>query len=129
MKAVSWSADCIKRLPRSPSPACISPTHSIPCSGLILLPPRNSVSATLALLIDLRSRRISRRRGTYNPMLDEKTPFAPVTTTHNSSPDSYQLHDISRPYKAQRPFEAGHFGYSAPSEQTTYDGGAGGKRL
>ncbi|MCJ1262213.1 hypothetical protein MMC22_002083 [Lobaria immixta] len=87
------------------------------------------VSATLALLIDLRTRRISTRRGTYDPMLDEKTPFPPATTTHNSSPDPYQLHDASRPYKAQRPFEAGHFGYSAPSEQTTYDGGAPGGRL
>ena len=34
-------------------------------------------------------------------------------------------HDAARPYKVQRPIEAQQFGYSAPSEQTSYGGGGG----
>ena len=94
---------------------------------------RNSVSTTLALLVDLRIRRTSTCRGTYDPMRDEKTSFPAATSFHISSPDPYQnrrvSHEVSRPYKVQRPFEAGHFGYNAPSEQTTYDGGVGEDRL
>ena len=32
-------------------------------------------------------------------------------------------HDLARPYKVQRPIEAQQFGYTAPSEQTSYGGG------
>lgn len=35
-------------------------------------------------------------------------------------------YDSARPYKVQRPIEAQQFGYSAPSEQTSYGGGGGG---
>lgn len=31
-------------------------------------------------------------------------------------------HELARPYKVQKPVEAGDFGYTAPSEQTRYDG-------
>lgn len=34
-------------------------------------------------------------------------------------------YDSARPYKVQRPIEAQQFGYSAPSEQTSYGGGGG----
>lgn len=34
-------------------------------------------------------------------------------------------HELSRPYKIQKPIEAGQFGYVAPSEQTRYDGPGG----
>lgn len=64
-------------------------------------------------------------------MLDEKIRFPYATTI--SLPDPYQnrgvSQEVSRPYKVQRPFEAGHFGYNAPSEQTTYDGGMRDERL
>lgn len=32
-------------------------------------------------------------------------------------------HDTQRPYKLQRPIEAGKFGYRRPEEQTSYGGG------
>lgn len=38
-------------------------------------------------------------------------------------------HGLSRPYKVQRPIQAQQFGYSAPSEQTTYDSGVWGQRV
>lgn len=34
-------------------------------------------------------------------------------------------HELARPYKVQKQFEAEQFGYQAPSEQTTYDGAGG----
>ena len=34
-------------------------------------------------------------------------------------------YDIARPYKVQKPIEAQQFGYSQPSEQTSYGGGGG----
>lgn len=34
-------------------------------------------------------------------------------------------HDLARPYKVQKPIEAQQFGYSAPTEQTSYGGGGG----
>ena len=34
-------------------------------------------------------------------------------------------HDVARPYKVQKPIEVQQFGYSAPSEQTSYGGGTG----
>ena len=36
-----------------------------------------------------------------------------------------ERHEMERPYKVQKPIEAQHFGYQAPSEQTTYAGGGG----
>ena len=32
-------------------------------------------------------------------------------------------HDLQRPYKVQKPYEAQRFGYSHPEEQTSYGGG------
>lgn len=130
MKAVSWSAECIRHLPPLPLLACVFIILAIPSAKLTLYLPCDSVSATLAFLVDLRTRRVSTRRGTYDPMLDEKPSFpATATTAPILSPDPYRnrgvSHEVSRPYKVQRPFEAEHFGYSAPSEQTTYEGGAG----
>lgn len=34
-------------------------------------------------------------------------------------------HDLARPYKVQKSIEAQQFGYSAPTEQTSYGGGGG----
>ena len=31
-------------------------------------------------------------------------------------------HEVKKPYKVQQTIEVEHFGYSAPTEQTTYDG-------
>ena len=55
------------------------------------------------------------------------------TSTHDidahgaSSGTSAPLHNFSqpqRPYNVHRPMQASQFGYTAPSEQTTYGGGA-----
>ena len=136
MKAASWSAECIRHLPPLPSLACVFIILAIPSAKLTLYLPCDSVSATLAFLVDLRTRRVSTRRGTYDPMFDEKSSFpaaAAATTAPILSPDPYRnrgdSHEVSRPYKVQRPFEAEHFGYRAPSEQTTYEGRAGVERL
>ena len=34
-------------------------------------------------------------------------------------------HDDAKPYKVQKPIEAQQFGYSVPTEQTSYGGGGG----
>ena len=34
-------------------------------------------------------------------------------------------HEVKKPYKVQRAIQAQEFGYSAPSEQTSYDGVGG----
>lgn len=39
--------------------------------------------------------------------------------------DNSSSHELARPYKVQKPIEAGKFGYGAPSEQTRYDGPSG----
>ena len=98
----------------------------------------NPRSATLlATLLDLHTHRKSTKLGNYNPMLDVKRPIAysispPQPTSYSQAPDPYEAqgqremsHDIARPYKVQRPIEAQQFGYSAPTEQTTYAGGGG----
>lgn len=102
---------------------------------LILTNPR--FATLLATLLDLHTHRKSTKLGNYNPMLDVKRPAAysispPQPTSYSQAPDPYEAqgqretsHDIARPYKVQRPIEAQQFGYSAPSEQTTYAGGSG----
>ena len=65
----------------------------------------------------------------YNQMLDIKAP----TNVRSSSPfhegrvdGGYGGHDVQRPYRTQRTFQAEQFGYAQPEEQTTYGGGGGG---
>lgn len=90
-----------------------------------------SLSTAFSLFLDLRTRRTSTYRGTYNPMEDTKHLSSTNTQQQLDPPqeDPYSTrslsHEISRPYKVQRPIEAQQFGYSAPSEQTTYDGPTG----
>ncbi|MCJ1229155.1 hypothetical protein MMC12_005820 [Toensbergia leucococca] len=81
-----------------------------------------------AVLLDLRTYRLTTHRGKYNPMMDIKHPF-PISSPSNPH-DPYQpprdipefSHEITKPYKVQQTIEVQQFGYSAPSEQTTYDG-------
>lgn len=93
----------------------------------------------LALVLDMRIQRNSTQLGKYNPMLDVKGP----TNVRSSSPFGASVanlneqeegvvpeirvkgpsHDLQRPYKVQKPIEAGRFGYSQPEEQTSYGGG------
>jgi len=95
----------------------------------------------LALVLDMRIQRNSTQLGKYNPMLDVKGP----TNVRSSSPFGASVanlheqeegvvpeirvkgpsHDLQRPYKVQKPIEAGRFGYSHPEEQTSYGGGGG----
>ena len=85
-------------------------------------------STILALLLDVHVQRKSRARGKYNQMLDIKAP----TNVRSSSPfhdavgAEHGGHDVQRPYRTQRTFQAEQFGYSQPEEQTTYGGGGGG---
>jgi len=95
----------------------------------------------LALLLDMRIQRKANQLGRYNPMLDVKgpgnarsnSPFGASTANLNVQEDGVvphilvkaPSHDLQRPYKVQRPIEAGKFGYSQPEEQTSYGGGGG----
>lgn len=95
----------------------------------------------LALLLDMRIQRNSTQLGTYNQMLDVKgqtnvrssSPFGASHGHLNEQEDGVvpeirvkgPSHDLQRPYKVQRPIEAGRFGYSQPEEQTSYGGGGG----
>lgn len=87
-----------------------------------------TLSTILALLLDVHVQRKSRARGKYNQMLDIKAP----TNVRSSSPFHDTVgaenggHDVQRPYRTQRTFQAEQFGYSQPEEQTTYGGGGGG---
>ena len=63
-------------------------------------------------------------------MLDIKAP----TNVRSSSPfhdadENNGGHDVQRPYRTQRTFQAEQFGYAQPEEQTTYGGGGGGGDL
>lgn len=64
----------------------------------------------------------------YNQMLDIKAP----TNVRSSSPfhdvggEGEGGHDLQRPYRTQRTFQAEQFGYAQPEEQTTYGGSGGG---
>jgi len=95
-----------------------------------------AVSTLLALALDLHVQRRTKERGVYNQMLDIKGP----TDVRSNSPFHQNEHlgastpdirvrepsaDLQRPYKVQRPIEAGHFGYAQPEEQTSYGGGGG----
>lgn len=90
----------------------------------------------LALALDLRVQRKTKERGIYNQMLDIKgptevtssSPFHQADDLNASVPDVRVMRpstDLQRPYKVQRPIEAGHFGYEQPEEQTSYGGGGG----
>ena len=133
MKLASWSAGFTKLSLPSPSPDCKLHFlyHVLPNAkfNLTVIP---SVSTLAALLLDLRTLHQSRYRGKYNPMLDEKMrQHVVMETLHDSSYREPSLefpeysHEVKKPYKVQRPIEAQHFGYSAPSEQTAYDGPGG----
>ncbi|KAL9118440.1 MAG: hypothetical protein Q9187_005015 [Circinaria calcarea] len=85
------------------------------------------LSSVLSLLLDVRVNRKVASRGTYNSMQDIK---APPNLTPDVLHESYgqaslefpESSHVKKPYKVQRPIEAQDFGYSAPSEQTSYDG-------
>jgi len=95
----------------------------------------------LALALDMRIQRNSTQLGKYNQMLDVKvptnvrstSPFGASVGNLNEQEDGVvpkihvrsPSHDLQRPYKVQRPMEAGRFGYSHPEEQTSYGGGGG----
>ena len=84
-----------------------------------------------SFLLDLRTNRQATSRGTYNSMRDIKV--APNTSSNhpNGSYEESTLevpeysYGVKRPYVIQRPIEAQEFGYSAPSEQTSYNGSGG----
>lgn len=101
---------------------------SLVTSNSLLLP---RVSTALSLVLDIRTRRISHQQGTYNSMQDVKISL-PKSSQHDTvSPYSESnggrslSHETLRPYSVQRPMEAQQFGYSMPSEQTTYDNPSG----
>ncbi len=86
------------------------------------------LSTAFSLVLDLRTRRIFHHRGAYNSMQDVKISLPIISNEHNfaphqdySSPGSVSYETL-RPYMMQRPMEARQFGYTIPSEQTTYDG-------
>jgi len=105
------------------------------------------VSTLLATLYDIRTHRLAFGRGTYNPMAEPKIlsaspyestrsvsyhdgPAATTTSYSDMDIDTREqplqspewAHEAKGTYKTQRPIEVNQFGYSAPSEQTAYDG-------
>ena len=89
------------------------------------------ISTLLALLLDLRVHRQTIRLGVYNNMQDIKTAPRSTENFHDAHDGAAGLeipefsHGREKPYKLQQTIEVDHFGYSAPSEQTTYDGAGG----
>ena len=53
----------------------------------------------------------------------DPSPYEGADTAYSHRRDP--SHDLARPYKVQKPIEAQQFGYSTPSEQTSYGGGGG----
>ena len=111
----------------------ISPLHipvvpSFVGANSLLLP---RVSTALSLVLDIRTRHLSYQHGSYNSMQDVKIAFS--TASQHAAVSPYPEHDsgrslsheTSRPYRVQRPIEAQQFGYTMPSEQTTYDSPSG----
>ena len=93
-----------------------------------------SFSTVCSFLLDLRINRQEASRGIYNPMGDIKVP--PYVSS-NRPGEQYEEPGLEipgyspgakRPYVVQRPIEAQDCEYSAPSEQTAYDGDLGMQR-
>lgn len=105
------------------------PVAPISVGSNLLLQPR--VSTVLSLVLDIRTRQISHQQGTYNSMQDVKISLPKSSQHDTDSPYSEHnsgsslSHETLRPYSVQRPMEAQQFGYSLPSEQTTYDNPSG----
>jgi len=89
----------------------------------------------LGLVLDVYTVRSSRHRGSYNPMAEAKIshPRSASTDRLNARGPSLEYpeysHEVKQPYKAARPIESQQFDYSAPAEQTSYDGAAGASHL
>ncbi|SLM36993.1 hypothetical protein LPUS_06713 [Lasallia pustulata] len=93
------------------------------------------ITTLLLLLLDIRTHRALTHAGTYNPMHDRdmkaSSSFALAGARASSSSDPFSHrdedleHDIATPYKVRHTIAAEQFGYSAPTEQTTYGGGGG----
>lgn len=85
----------------------------------------------VALFLDIRAHIQQNNRGTYDTMEDSKltSGLQPGIFNDNYREPSLEFpeysHEAKKPYKAHRPIEAQRFGYSAPSEQTAYDGPGG----
>ncbi|KAL8853941.1 MAG: hypothetical protein Q9221_001249 [Calogaya cf. arnoldii] len=89
------------------------------------------LASLLALFLDVQTRRQSTQLGRYNamhepdvkrsiPIISRPEPqYEPFSSQH-AEQDSGDLGD-RRPYKVQESIEAEHFGYSVPTEQTSYD--------
>lgn len=107
---------------------CIPSVPSFVGSKSLPLP---RISTALSLVLDIRTRRLSYQQGTYNSMQDIKISLPQPSQHATVSPYSEHnsgrslSHETSRPYSVQRPMEAQQFGYSMPSEQTTYDSPSG----
>lgn len=99
-------------------------------------------STAAGLLLDVRTLRVAVHKGNYNPMAEYKPRSQHPSSSHNlltkelvASPGldtaTYRepslefpeySHEVKKPYRVQRPMEAKGFSYTAPSEQTQYDG-------
>ncbi|KAL8650688.1 MAG: hypothetical protein Q9210_003681 [Variospora velana] len=88
------------------------------------------LTTLLALLLDVTTYRTSTQLGKYNQMqgLDVKRSVpsisAPIPQYDQlGSPRADDTGDLGdqKPYRVQESIEVQHFGYSAPSEQTSYD--------
>lgn len=92
------------------------------------------LSTLLALTLDILMHRKTSHRGNYNPMQDTKTISNPIFSDNPaSSRSAYRepslefpeySHEVKKPYRVQKPIEVQHFGYAAPTEQTSYGGPA-----
>ncbi|MCJ1478412.1 hypothetical protein MMC13_007092 [Lambiella insularis] len=92
------------------------------------------VSTFLALVLDILMHRQTSHRGSYNPMQDHKPISHPIFSDNPTQPrTAYRepslefpeySHEVKKPYRVQKPIEVQHFGYTAPTEQTSYDGAA-----
>lgn len=89
------------------------------------------LATMFALVLDIRAHLQQNNRGTYDTMGNSKPipGLHPGLHSENYREPSLEFpeysHEAKKPYKAQRPIEAQRFGYSAPSEQTAYDGYGG----
>ena len=122
-----------------PASVPIPTTGPFTCNALTSL--RLFTAAALAL--DVHTQRSMTRLGAYDQMgmgasdlkraLQARSSAAAngseadlADATHGYRAPSLEFpeysHEIKRPYRVQRPIEAQHFGYTAPSEQTRYDG-------
>ncbi|MCJ1404472.1 hypothetical protein MMC11_007698 [Xylographa trunciseda] len=97
------------------------------------------ITTLCALILDIHTHRSASHLGAYDSMRDpsnhdSKTNLHPVPIFSDSpNTPSYREADLEipefsyeekRPYRVQKPIEAGQFGYAAPTEQTSYAGAA-----